>query len=139
MVSIRVGDNKYEVMKIIKHPQYKPKLIYHDIGILMTTEALKLESSYSLACLPETRNVVNEDKLVAGNADSTNKSIMKIVSAKHCKPTINKLKYGFIEDIQFCADLIDSNSENCPLVSYIVFFFDKLFILMCFRKWLEVP
>lgn len=118
MVSIRIGDNKYEVKKIIKHPQYKPQLFYHDIGLLMTQENFKVESNYNLACLPETRNVVNEEKLVAGNADSTKKSIMKIVSAKHCKPTINKLKFGFIEDIQFCADLIDLNSENCPLVSF---------------------
>lgn len=122
MISIRFGSEIYEVDTVTKHPEYNPKLIYHDIGIVKTKEEISFPFNYSLACLPETKDVLNEEVLLAGNAESKDKSTIKIISFINCKQTVNKLKqgqlkYGILDDFQFCADLIYSNLGNCPLVS----------------------
>lgn len=144
IVSIRVDKTEYEVMKVIIHPLHKPKLIYHDIGVVKTRTNIQLPDKFQKTCLPQSRDILHQERLYAGNADSTNKSEIKLVSMKKCKQAVStfkkgELKYGILDEIQFCADLIDANSGDCPLVSLWnlnMFFFVKI---LCFRKWLEVP
>lgn len=121
LVSIRIGKDNYEVKKVIIHPLYKRNLIYHDIGIVKTKTPIELPDKYQRSCLPQSRDVLNQEQLFAGNADSTNKSEIKIVGLNKCKATVSKfkngeLKYGILDEIQFCADLIDLNTGDCPLV-----------------------
>lgn len=121
LILIRVGKTEYDVKKIIIHPLYKPNLIYHDIGIVKTIDNIQLPDKFQITCLPQSRDILHQEKLFAGNADSTNKTDIKIVGMNKCKKTVSKfkkgeLKYGILDEIQFCADLIDVNSGDCPLV-----------------------
>lgn len=128
LISIRVGKTEYEVKKVIIHPLHKPNLIYHDIGIVKTTTNIELSDKFHKSCLPQSRDILHEEKLFAGNADSTNKSAIKIVGMSKCKKTVSKfkkgeLKYGILDEIQFCADLVDVSTGDCPLVRITRFFF----------------
>lgn len=141
--AVRVGETEYQVKKIYKHQLYKPNLIYHDIGIVKTTTSIELPDKYQITCLPQSRDVLHQQRLFAGNADSPIKSEIKIVGMSKCKQAVSKfkkgeLKYGILDEIQFCAGLLDVNSTDCPLVRTFNFFFIEIIVCFFFRNWLEV-
>lgn len=129
LFSIRVGKtDEYQVKKVIIHPLHKPNLIYHDIGIVKTIRNIELPDKFQKTCLPQSRDVLYQEKIFAGNADSTNKSEIKIVGMSKCKETVSQfkkgeLKYGILDEIQFCANLIDASTGDCPLVRNTLDFF----------------
>lgn len=123
--AVRVGETEYQVKKVYKHQLFKPNQIYHDIGIVKTTTSIELPDKYQITCLPQNRDVLHLERLFAGNADSQSKSDIKIVGMSKCTQAVSKfkkgeLKYGILDEIQFCAGLMDVNSTDCPLVRTLI-------------------
>ncbi|KAF5276222.1 hypothetical protein FQR65_LT04027 [Abscondita terminalis] len=119
----------FKVTSIVRHPEYKPPIYYHDIALIKLdkpanfTEYVRPACLYTKQVLPEFPQPIATGWGKLGFLSDTSDDLMKVTlhyyTIDDCKMAYSnagelRLPNGISDDIQICAGGFQESKDTCP-------------------------